>query len=70
MEASYLDMNYETDDLFAKSAAFVLTGKVQGSSTNMAPMFDGTRAMRYVPENSAVTPRTLAARSRPRTAIR
>ena len=33
----------------------MLSGKVQGSSVNMAPEFEeGTRAMRYVPENSAV----------------
>ena len=50
VEASYLDMYYETGS-FAKSVAIV-AGKVQGPSTNMAPMFDDTRAMRYVPEGA------------------
>ena len=52
VEASYLDMNYDSAMLFAKRVAFVLGGKVQGSSTNMAPMFADTRAMRYVPEDA------------------
>ena len=33
----------------------MLAGKVQGPSTNIAPMFDGTRAMRYVPEDAVTT---------------
>ena len=77
VEVSYLDMYYDyTDtDLFAESEDFVLAGKVQGSSTNMAPMFDDTRAMRYVPEDAVTTggtdgmPQMLACRSRRRTAI-
>ena len=52
VEASYLDMDYSEEDMFAKSVPYVLGGKVQGSSTNMAPVFADTRAMRYVPENS------------------
>ena len=53
VEASYLDMDY-ADDSFAKSVA-VVAGKVQGSSTNIAPMFDDTTAMRYVPEDAVTT---------------
>ena len=52
VEASYLDMDYDDTMLFAKSVAFVLAGKVQGSSANMAPMFADTRVMRYVPEDA------------------
>ena len=52
VEASYLDMDYDDTMLFAKSVDLVLGGKVQGSSTNMAPMFADTRAMRYVPEDA------------------
>ena len=51
VEASYLDMNYVAGS-FVKSVVFVLAGKVQGPSTNVAPMFDDTRAMRYVPEDA------------------
>ena len=55
VEASYLDTQY-TDlmDGFDKSVPFVLMGKVQGPTTNRPPMFDGTTAMRYVPEKSAM----------------
>ena len=54
VEVSYLDMNYVSTDNagFAKSETFVLAGKVQGSSTNIAPMFASATAMRYVRENS------------------
>ena len=39
--------------MFDKSLASVLSGKVQGSSVNMAPEFEeGARAMRYVPEDA------------------
>ena len=30
----------------------MLMGKVQGPTTNTPPMFDGTTAMRYVPEDA------------------
>ena len=54
VEANYLDMNYDSAvGSFAKNLDIV-AGKVQGPSTNVAPMFDGTTAMRYVPENSAM----------------
>ena len=58
VKADYVDGFYDTGQnadgmMFDKSMAFVLSGKVQGSSVNMAPEFEeGTRAMRYVPENS------------------
>ena len=53
VEASYLDMHYLDDTAqFAKSIAFVLGGKVQGSSANMAPEFADTRTTRYVPEDA------------------
>ena len=58
VKADYVDGFYDTGQnadgmMFDKSMAFVLSGKVQGSSVNMAPEFDGTRAMRYVPEDAA-----------------
>ena len=52
VEVSYLDMNYEATTLFAKMKTFEFASKVQGSSTNMAPMFASATAMIYVPENS------------------
>ena len=54
VKAEYVDGFYDTGDMmmFDKSLAWVLAGKVQGSSVNMAPEFDeGATAMRYVPEN-------------------
>ena len=59
--AEYVDGFYHTDEgtpdmMFDKSLSFLLPGKVQGSSMNMAPEFDeGTRAMRYVPEDAEAT---------------
>ena len=58
VKADYVDGFYDTDDdtddmMFDKSIARVLSGKVQGSSVNMAPEFEeGARAMRYVPEDA------------------
>ena len=58
VKADYVDGFYDTvettdDMMFDKSLASVLSGKVQGSSMNMAPEFEeGTRAMRYVPEDA------------------
>ena len=53
VKADYVDGFYDTDMMFDKSMASVLSGKVQGSSVNMAPEFEeGTRAMRYVPEDA------------------
>ena len=58
VKADYVDGFYDTVDttddmMFDKSLASVLSGKVQGSSMNMAPEFEeGTRAMRYVPEDA------------------
>ena len=55
--AEYVDGFYDiaegTDDtMFDKSLSFLLGGKILGSSDNMAPEFDGTMAMRYVPEDA------------------
>ena len=52
VKAEYVDGSYDDIVMFDKSLAFVLAGKVQGSSENMAPEFDGTTAMRYVPEDA------------------
>ena len=49
--AEYVDGFYDDNMMFDRSLPFLLPGKVQGSSDNMAPEFDGTTAMRYVPEN-------------------
>ena len=49
----YIDGFYGADMTFDRTVDSVLPGTVQGSSVNMAPEFDeGTRAMRYVPEDA------------------
>ena len=57
--AKYIDGYYDYD-ADATEMGFARTvdpssypAMVQGSSANMAPEFDGTRAMRYVPEDAA-----------------
>ena len=51
VNAEYVDGFYDDNDAFDRSLAHVLPGKVQGSTDNVAPEFDGTTAMRYVPEH-------------------
>ena len=52
--ADYVDGFYANDEMmFDRSVDQVLPGRVLGSSTNIAPEFDGTTAIRYVPEDAA-----------------
>ena len=53
VKVSYLDRNYASGS-FDKSVVKVLSAKVQGPSTNVAPKFSSETATRYVPENSSV----------------
>ena len=69
--ADYVDGFYGTDDdtddmMFDKTVAFVLPGKVQGASGNMVPRFEeGSRAMRYVPEDAKTTDMEMAEVGKP-----